>query len=235
MEQLPSATPITTVILAQLCRSPAFQIRRKLCQRTVNKYAAAIKSGQQLPPLQVAVVDGVPCLVDGYHRAAALELLEHNEGEAITIKATRDEAQWMAAKANMEHGLPLKSAEIREAFKVYIRTKQYKKGRGQWKSYREIGLELGRSHNTIRNWMRQDFRKLFNAYGDNGGQGMGDGGLPLQQPPPEDARQSLEKLQQIRRAFQTTSCPHAREAIQEAIKELSEELLRDWQEPESDF
>ena len=235
MEQLPSVTPITTIVLAQLCRSPSFQIRQKLCASTVNKYAAAIKAGQQLPPLQVAVVAGVPCLVDGYHRAAALEVLGNDTADAIIYEATQDEAQWMAAKANMQHGLPLKPREVREVFKVYIRTKRHRKGRGKLKTYREISAELGRSHNTIRNWMKADFPKLFRIYGDNGNQGLGDGGIPLRLAAPVDAQPTLRKLEEVMTAFQATCCPAAREAIQQALKETSEEILKDWREPESDF
>lgn len=236
MEHLPSAPQITTVVIAQLCRAPEFQIRRKLCPRTVSRYAAVIKSGKQLPPLQVALVDKVPCLVDGYHRAAALEELGYSNAEAIITETSRDQAQWMAAKANMEHGLPLTSREIREAFRVYIRTEQHRKGRGKLKSYREIGQELGRSHNTIRNWMEQDFKELFNRYGgSNNSQGIGEEGIPLRKRPPRGAEPALGHIAQLRKAFQETSCPLARDAIRQAVKEATDEILKDWQEPESDF
>lgn len=103
-----ATTPTTAkVTIAQLCRSNGFQVRSKLCLHTCNRYAAAIKAGQVLPPLQVALVDGVPCLVDGYHRAAALESLGYLEAEAVITETTRDDAQWMAANANLTHGLPL--------------------------------------------------------------------------------------------------------------------------------
>ena len=165
MEHLPSVPSTSTVVLAQLCRAPEFQIRDKLCRPTVHRYAAAMKAGQQLPPLSVALVDGVPCLVDGYHRVAAMELLGQATAEAIVTPATKPDAVWKAAKANMQHGLPLKSKELRQAFRVYIRTGQHRKGRGKRKSLREIGQEIGRSHNTIRNWMAQDFPKLAKEYG----------------------------------------------------------------------
>lgn len=235
MEQLPSLTSTSTVVIAQLCRSSEFQVRSKLCQATVNRYAAAIKAGQQLPPLSVALVDGVPCLVDGYHRAAALELLGNTSAEAVVISATKLDAQWMAAKANMQHGLPLKSKELRQAFRVYIRTGQHRKGRGKLKSYREIGQEIGRSHVTIRNWMAQDFKKLFREYGQELSNGMGEEAMPEKEQPPANAKPALERLAQVRQDFQATSCPHAREAIRQALHELQRELLKDWQEPESDF
>lgn len=223
-----STTPtpaITPVTIARLCRSKDFQVRSKLCPHTVQRYAAAIKAGQTLPPLQVASVDGVPCLVDGYHRAAALEFLGFEEADAIITEATRDEAQWMAAQANMTHGLPLKPREVREVFRVYIRTGRYKKGSGKWKSYREMGEELGRPHSTIRHWMEKDFKKLYHAYGgDNRG---ADGGChPIQDPPPAaGAKEAIEHIHAVRRTFQGTSCPDARQSIQLYLKALCDDLL----------
>lgn len=61
--------------LTQLCRSKDFQIRTKLCRSTINRYASTIKAGGAMPPLQVALVDGVYVLFDGFHRAAAYEAL----------------------------------------------------------------------------------------------------------------------------------------------------------------
>ena len=229
-----STTTTSHVTLAQLCRAPEFQVRKRLDQNTVNRYASAIKAGQQLPPLQVALVDNVPCLVDGYHRAAALEALGYLEVEATITPTTRDEALWMAASANLTHGLPLKSSEVRAAFRVYIQTKQHRKGKGRLKSFREMAQELGRSHNTIRNWMTEDFPRLAKEYG--GHQPGGDGGLQPQPPqPPAAAQDAISYLEQARQAFQATSCPVAREAIRLQLKALHDELMADWQKPLEDF
>lgn len=232
-----SSTPppaITTVSLAQLCRSKDFQVRSKLCANTVQRYAAAIKAGQTLPPLQIALVDGVPCLVDGYHRAAALEFLGFEEADSIVTEATRDDAQWMAAQANMTHGLPLKPREVREVFRVYIRTGRYKKGSGKWKSYRDMGEELGRPFSTIRSWMEKDFKKLYHTYGDQNRNGKGDDSVRPPRPP-EDARAAIGHLYAARCTFQETSCPEAREAIRLYLKDISDELLSNWQAPIDDF
>lgn len=230
MDHLPSNPSVTTetIVIAQLCRASEFQIRTKLCPNTRKRYAAAIKAGQELPPLQVALVEGVPCLVDGYHRAAAMESLGLEKTYAIVTKATRPEAIWMAAEANMNHGLQLKPRELREVFRVYIRTGRHKKGRGRLKSYREIAQELGRPHTTIRHWMEKDFKKLFNEYGgDNRG---AEGGChPIQGPrPPDGAKIAIGHLHAVRHTFQKTVCPAAREAIQCYLKALSDDLLADW-------
>lgn len=230
-----ATTPTTAkVTIAQLCRSKDFQVRSRLCLHTVQRYATAIKAGQVLPPLQVALVNGVPCLVDGYHRAEALEYLGYVEAEAVITESTRDEAQWMAANANLTHGLPLKTRELREVFKVYMRTGRYKKGRGQWKSYREIAQDLGRPHTTIRLWMEKDFKKLFNEYGDANRRAKGDDSV-RPPPPPGDAKAAIDHLDAVRYAFEETACPEARETIRVYLKALSDDLLSDWKNRMADF
>lgn len=222
-----TTTNTTTVSIAKLCRSKDFQVRAKLCPKTVQRYAAAIKAEQELPPIQVALVDGVPCLVDGYHRAAALESLGYQETEAVITEATRDDAQWMAANANLTHGLPLKPHEVREVFRVYIRTGRYKKGSGKVASYRDIGYELGRPHTTIRNWMARDFKKLYHAYGKDNEGGAEGGCYPLHDaPPPASAREAIDHLNAARESFQRTSCLETREAIQAHLKGLCDDLLK---------
>ncbi|MFL1387825.1 ParB N-terminal domain-containing protein [Pseudomonas tritici] len=230
-----ATTPTTAkVTIAQLCRSKDFQVRAKLCSHTVQRYATAIKAGQELPPLQVALVDGVPCLVDGYHRAEALEYLGYVEAEAVITETTRHEAQWMAATANLTHGLPLKTRELRQVFRVYIRTGRHKKGRGRLKSYREIAQDLGRPHTTIRLWMEKDFKKLFNEYGDANRRARGDDSV-RPPPPPGDARAAIDHLHAVREAFQETVCAEARETIRVYLKALSDDLLADWKNRMADF
>jgi|GEM_PF-2892432 len=238
MDTLPSSSSgptIRQVVIAHLCRSSDFQVRRKLCLQTVNRYAAAIKAGQELPSLQVALVDGVPCLVDGYHRAAALESLGVGTAEATVSKTSREDAQWMAAQANLTHGLPLKRSEIRAVFRVYIRAGKHRKGRGRLKSYREIGLELGRPHTTIRNWMEKDFRKIFNEYG--GQSCAADGGCqPLLMRTSLAAEAAINHLKSARQAFQEASCNSTRETIRNYLIQLTTDLAgSSWQMSPSDF
>jgi hypothetical protein len=120
-----------------------------------------------MPPIKVALIEDARVVVDGWHRLAALEKIGRYEVEGEIVKATAREALWLAAQANLEHGLPLKSPEIRAAFRAYIRAQQHRGPRGNLKSYRQIAQELGgvRRYTTIRNWMKKDFRKIFDAMG----------------------------------------------------------------------
>lgn len=222
--------------LLQLTVSEDFQIRRKLDPRTIQRYANAIKSGREMPPVRVAVVDGVPILVDGFHRVAAHELLGAAAVEAELIEATHQQAQWMAASANLEHGLPLKPREIREVFRVFIRTGQHRKGRGKLKSYREIGKELGCAYTTIRNWMMSDFPGLSKRYA-GADDFFGQGGLqetPLQ--PAGDIRKGLAMIEEFRRVYRAASSPEAKTALSEAFRSTAKELLGNgWEEYQEDF
>lgn len=222
------------ITLAQLVRVKDFQVRTKLSANTVNRYASAIKAGADMPPLQAALVDGVHILVDGFHRAAAYEALGYDEVDVSVIEATWDNALWMAAEANTRHGLPLTGKEHREVFRVYIRTGQHLKGKRR-KSYREIQDDLKKPHTTLRNWMEKDFPGLFRAMG--GDNRSADGGLPDRPtPPPADALGSLKALEDIRQAYQQTTCPEARRAIRERFQEYAQVIVGEgWQATPSDF
>ena len=153
-------TATNTVRIADLLRDDRFQVRQRLDGGTIARYSRAMAAGSEFPPVTVALVDGVPVLVDGWHRVEALLAIDRHVVEAEVIKATEQEAVWMAASANMSHGLPLRRAELRHVFRAYVSSRQHLKKRGI-KSYRDMAKDLpGVSHNTIRNWMQKDFPKI---------------------------------------------------------------------------
>lgn len=78
-----------------------------------------------MPPLTVARVGPRLVLVGGWHRLAALEAEGIHEAEVQMVEAREEELPWLAAKENLSHGLPLKGPEVREAFRAYVRAKQY--------------------------------------------------------------------------------------------------------------
>jgi ParB-like nuclease domain len=162
-----------TVEIASLLRETRFQIRSsgKLDAGTVTRYANVLKAEQELPPIQVAKLNGAAVLVDGFHRVAAMERLGRLYAEAVVVEAaSEDEARWLAAEANLKHGLPLKSSDMRGVFRAYVNAGRHKKGRGV-KSSREIARDLSRmrGHNTILAWMRRDFPQIARQMsgGDN--------------------------------------------------------------------
>lgn len=72
----------------------------------------------------VAMVGGVPLVVDGWHRVAALRHIGRGRVEAEVVEASRDEALVLAMMANLRHGLPLKPREkgaaVRRALGAYL-------------------------------------------------------------------------------------------------------------------
>lgn len=156
---------VESISILALSRDPAFQVRKKLDQPTIRRYVGVYTSGKEMPPVRVAKVKGVPVLVDGWHRVAALESMNIGEVTAVVSTMTRSEALWVAADANMGHGKPLTKAEVREVYQRYMKTNQHKKADGSLKSYRDIAADLGQGHTTIRNWEWKHFPATAKARG----------------------------------------------------------------------
>jgi hypothetical protein len=186
-----------SVAIGDLLRDPRFQVRQRLDLAMVDRYARVIASGVIMPPIVVAMVAGVPVVVDGWHRVSAHERLGIGTIEARFVEATVSEARWLAAHANITHGLPLKPREVRTAFKAFIRARRHlgpvnRKGTARSiYSYRDIAREMGGlvSHHTIRNWMIRDFPKIASC--------MGGEAAPSAEPPgPDDPQEGFVKAAQ---------------------------------------
>lgn len=155
-----AAMPDTrTVAIRSLVRDPCYQVRGRLDEATVSRYASVLAEGLTMPPIKVANVNGVLIVVDGHHRIAAQERRGLGAVAAEIFTANASEAQWMAAQANMAHGLPLRKAEIRTAFHALIRARRHIPGPGKLLSYRELTVLMGGliRHTTLRTWMMADF------------------------------------------------------------------------------
>jgi hypothetical protein len=153
--------PILRLRLASIVRLPEFEARPRH-RGTVWEYVQKYRAGIDLPPVTVAVVNGAPTLIDGWHRTDALAALGREEVDAIMLGTlTEATARWMAYEANMGHGRKLMGDQWRGAFVAYMEAGEYRRGKLGVKSLREIARELGgRSHNTIGDWMREDYPHL---------------------------------------------------------------------------
>jgi len=118
------------VRIHDILRDDSLQVRQRVDPRTVHKYAEAMRADAEFPPVTLALIDGSLYLVDGWHRVAAALANNQNLVWADVSEMTFDEARWYAAKANTEHGLPLKSKEVREVFRAFIDTRQHVLGKG---------------------------------------------------------------------------------------------------------
>jgi hypothetical protein len=168
-----------SVPLHQIAMDETLQVRKKLDDATVKKYAAAMAAHAEFPPVLLGRIGDGLLLVDGWHRVNAARIAGREEIEAIIITMTHEEAVWAAAGANLRHGLPLKSSELLEVFKAYVRAGEHKTGR-RYKSYRQIAEDLqGQvAFNTVRNWMEKHFKKIYLAMGDKARSGNGEATQP---------------------------------------------------------
>jgi hypothetical protein len=218
-------TNTVTVEIASLLREQRFQIRSssKLHAGTVTRYANALKAEQELPPIQVAKLNGAAVLVDGFHRVAAMERLGRPYAEAVlVVVASEEEARWLAAEANLNHGLRLNSSDMRGVFRAYVNAGRHKKGRGV-KSSREIARDLSgmRGHNTILAWMRSEFPSIARQM-SGGDDFKGTGGLQDKKTTGfyGDAQAGLDRL--LAAAHGTTPAERGRliKAVETALERL---------------
>lgn len=214
---------VVELFINEIARDEALQVRNRLNAGAVKRYESVYHTGGNMPPVHVAQVDGVYLLVDGWHRLTALERLGASTVKAKVTVATREEAVWMAASANREHGVPLKASEQRSVFRAYVNAKKHKLARGKLQSYREIGAELGKPATTIYNWMKKDFPRLAAKMGMQAN-GYGDGGLRPVPRAPHAIRAAEEGIQGLLKAFQGSTDPHERGAIIERLEAVLTEM-----------
>lgn len=194
--------------ISDLVMDSKLQVRNKLDDGTIMRYVAVIKSEKEMPPIRVALVNKMHLLIDGWHRVEAHKFIGKRKIKAIVVEATRSDAKWMAAQANLEHGLPLKSKELQNVFKAYIESKQHMLPGGYYKSYRQIGREIGKTHHTIISWTRRFYPQLI---GKMMSEDAGSNDFPRTT---DDLSNYGEEVQQVLDmaydGFQATSDPAAR-------------------------
>lgn len=206
----------TLLKVSQVTRDPSFQVRHRMDHATVRRYAELMRTGTFFPPISVAHADGVFILTDGWHRLAASEELGRETIEAEVSQVTRADALWMAAEANLKHGLPLKTSELRNVFRAFIRAKKNVKRHGNLMSYREMEKILGKPHTTLRNWMIKDFPRFAEKMGGTD-EFVGQGGLQdIEVPSVDPATQLLLALQG---EFTSSADPTFRGSIIAMVKE----------------
>ncbi len=226
----PAATPSAPVrvAIADLHRDSRFQIRHRMEPATVDRYAKALAAGRSFPPVRAALVGGVLVLVDGWHRLAAHQAIGATHVEATITEASAEEARWLAAEANLAHGLPLKTRELPDAFRAFVKAGRYRAtdrpgGRPRLLSYREIAKALGPvAHTTVRNWMQKDFPKIAKEYG--GEAGLLEGPPPREDPEDHFAKAARDLIRQAVTAARGVRDPDRRGAIIGAAEEALREL-----------
>lgn len=171
-----------SVRVADLVMDESYQVRSRLDDGAVSRYVDAMRTGQEFPPIWIAKVGGAVVIIDGFHRTTAARRLGRQTLPAILMKRDEAELQWLAAEANLAHGVPLKKSEARKLLAAYVRAGRHRIGTRRVKSSRDIAKDLHglASHAAVLKWMKADFpevaRRMTDRRVENAG--VGDDGLP---------------------------------------------------------
>ncbi len=231
-----------SVRLRDIIKHEPWQVRSKLNEQAIKRYADMTNAGSVPPPIKLARVDGKLYLVDGWHRMEAGSLqLSRGFGPGSEVVAqvatlTRAEAMWEAARANMGHGVQLSARELHAVFKAFIRAKRHVKPDGSFMSYREMAPLIGKPHTTIRNWMMRYFPATAAKLGgvEHGNPEAGE--PPLPDPVEEHKAQALEGVLNVTQRLDLLN-PEARWEVLQALDKARQDAIRlGVREPEaSDF
>ena len=137
------AQRIKEVPLGKITMDKALQPRMALTNEAVSEYAEAMQDGAELPPC-VVVWDGTThWLCDGFHRVNAALRLKWKSIRCEITEGTRDDAMWLAAAANLKHGVRRTNADKQRAVQMALLCKPEA-------SLRDIGLHCAVSQEMVR-------------------------------------------------------------------------------------
>lgn len=217
--------------LEDIIRDGTLQVRDKVDQKTVKKYAEEMGHGQVFPPIKLGRIEGRLFLIDGWHRLAAMRMNGATEEPMLVATMTRQQAHWEAAKPNLTHGLPLKPREKRPVFKAYVKSGQHRKrlpglrSGSKLKSYREMGTELGMGHTTLRQWMLADYPSIARELGGDSGNPRGSA-PPREDPQAAYRKQVREALEDAKGVSPLIKCSEERYQLLAVLEELAAELRK---------
>lgn len=220
----------STIPIVDIVIRAAWQVRKGLTAGTVERYAAIYKVGGNMDPVKLARVNGGLVLVDGAHRIEALRTLGIATVEATIEVMAEQSAQWAAASANLEHGQPLKKAELRTVFQQYIATGQHRKGQRKVKSLRDIVGDIpGISVGTVRRWFMNDYPELYRkAYAGSGAEGHSHGGLDMTPRPTQrqlDIQAAEELVSRVAALLAIMSVPADRRRVAKLLETALGQVL----------
>jgi hypothetical protein len=167
----------------EILRTETLQVRHKLDSGAIRQYRDMTRAGKVPPLIKVAeVTEGDTTrhyLVDGWHRWEAGALITDGQGLAALVRVlaapmSMREAAWVAAEANLSHGVQLKRTERVEVFKVFVHAAKHRTRKG-YLSYRDMAGILGTPSSTLQRWMHKHFRSIAERMG--GTEGPAPGGL----------------------------------------------------------
>lgn len=113
---------------------------------TVEQYAAAMKKGEEFPPIVVYDTSDGLILADGFHRHTAADMAGVKTIEAQIIVGSYDDALWYSRYvANRKNGQRLSRADVERVVEYTLRDPKLAA-----QSNRQLGEMCGCSHVTIK-------------------------------------------------------------------------------------
>ena len=141
---------IETISIERIDRGAGTQSRANLDGPTVDDYAAAMRAGDEFPPIEL-IYDGESYyLKDGFHRVAAAIQAGFTAIEANFEQGTLEEAKWDSYSLNTTHGLRRSRKDTRRAIIAALKH-PYSASSSNVQLANHIGVDEG----TIRRY-RQD-------------------------------------------------------------------------------
>jgi hypothetical protein len=211
---------------AQILRTETLQVRHKLNSEAISRYREMTRAGKVPPPIKVAEVnEGGPrgfYLVDGWHRWAADALVTEGQGPTTVVKVlvstapmSMREAAWLAAEANLSHGVQFKRTERVEVFKTFVQAGRHRNRQG-YLSYRDMAGILGYPSSTLQRWMHKHFRNIAVRMGST--EGPAPGGLMDAPAPPSVADEVVNEVNRLQ-ALALSLEPNDKHRVASALKD----------------
>ena len=133
------------IAVTELELDDACQTRAALDEETLEEYREFYKSEANMPPVDVAEVEGRLILFDGFHRFTAAKQIGKGFIRANVVeKDSIDEARWAALAANKTHGLKRTNADKHRAVLLALESPI-----GQEQSSRTIAEHVGVSPDFV--------------------------------------------------------------------------------------
>ncbi len=118
------------------------QVRCKVNQSVVNKYAERMTDGEVFKPVDLFFDGSLYHVADGWHRIHAAIQNDFKDIEATVHNGTREDALWFALAANRTHGLRMGREDVRKAIGMALRAFPDR-------SNKEISRQIGCDDKTV--------------------------------------------------------------------------------------
>jgi len=159
---------------------PAYQMRGKrgptklavLDTENIERLATAfVRDGELKEPIKLFRINNraggfKSCVVvDGFHRLEALRRAGAKKVKAIITDGTKKEAIKEAARANTEHGLPVRKKDERNTLKSFMDAGCYQTAEGHLEiTAIKDTLRFTASDRTMRRWIQADTPSIYSKY-----------------------------------------------------------------------